>query len=244
MIQSLIDENNTRISLRKSALIAGIGLFIMVLTVPFAEFQIFPSLIDYKNPATTANNLLNNKLYFTLGISLHFITLICDIIVAWALYIFLKPTDKNLSLLVAWFRLIYAGIYLIALSNLIKVLGLLSAGTYFQATSQNQVYDQLLFHLKAFGYELEFGHIFFGINLCLLGYLVLKASYIPKVIGWLLVIAGLGYFITSTGNFVLPNINTDLIMVTFLGELIFMFWLLIRGGRIQKLTVKKEHETS
>ena len=231
MSQSLIDKNNEGISLRQSALIAGIGLLIMVLTVPFAEFQIFPSLIDYNNPAITAKNLLSKKPYFTLGIFLNFITIICDIIVAWALYLFLKPVDEKLSLLVAWFRLIYAGMYLIALLNLIKVLGLLNAGNYFKATSQAQIFDQILFYLKSFGHEMGFAHIFFGIYLGLLGYLVLKANFIPKVLGWLLMIGGLGYFITSAGNFLFPAVNTDLLMITFFGELIFMVWLLLKGGR-------------
>ena len=231
-----MDKNNEGISLRESAIIAGIGLLIMVLTVPVAEFQIFPSLIDYKNPEITANNLLSNKSYFILGVFLNFITIICDIIVAWALYVFLKPVDKSLSLLVAWFRLIYTGIYLIALLNLIKVLGLLNADKYFKATNQSQIYDQILFHLKSFGYEMGFGLILFGIYLGLLGYLAIKSSYIPKIFGWLLLLAGLGYFITYLGNFLFPNINTDLLTITFFGELIFMVWLLLKGGRNLPMT--------
>ena len=235
MNQSSIDKNNNEISLRQSAIIAGIGLLIMALAVPFAQFQIFPSLIDYENPEVTANNLLNNKLYFIFGIFLNFLTIICDIVVAWALYLLLKPVNRNWSLLVAWFRLIYAGIYLVALSNLIKVLGLLKADTYFKATNPDQICDQILFHLKSFGFEMEFGYVHFGIYLSLLGYLVLKASCIPKIFGWLLIIAGFGYIITSMGNFLFPDINTDLVMITFFGELIFMVWLLVRGGRTHKL---------
>lgn len=228
-----MEQNKEGISLRTSALIAGIGLLIMVLTVPYATFQIFPNLIDYKNPEVTANNILDNRLLFIVGIILNFITIICDIIVAWALYIFLKPVNKSLSLLVAWFRLIYAGIYLIALLNLVKVLGLLKADNYFMATSENQIYDQILFYVKSFGYETSFALILFGICLGLLGYLVVKSNYVPKIFGWLLILAGLGYFISYSGKFLFPNTNTDFLMITFFGELIFMVWLLIRGGRNQ-----------
>ncbi|NAS12201.1 DUF4386 domain-containing protein [Poritiphilus flavus] len=217
--------------MRQSAVIAGIGLLIMVLTVPFAEFQIFPSLIDYKSPEITAKNLHDNKSYFILGIFLNFITIICDIIVAWALYVFLKPVNKQLSLLVAWFRIVYTAIYLIALLNLIKVLGLLNADKYFLATSQEQVFDQILFYFNSFGREMGFGLILFGIYLGLLGYLALRSTYIPKIISWLLVLAGLGYFITYSGNYLFPSVNTDWLMVTFFGELVFMFWLLLKGGR-------------
>jgi len=219
------------VTLREAAIIAGIGLLIMVLTVPFAEFQIFPSLVDYKDPEQTANNLQSNKSYFILGIFLNFITIICDILVAWALYVFLKPVNKQLSLLVAWFRLVYTGIYLMALMNLLKVLALLKAENYFVATAQNQLYDQILFHFNSFGNEMGFGLILFGLYLSLLGYLTIKASYVPKILGWLLLTAGLGYLITYSGNFLFPSVNTDFLMITFFGELVFMIWLLIKGGR-------------
>ncbi len=231
MSQSLTPDNSTEISLRKSALIAGVGLLIMVLTVPFAEFQIFPSIIDYKSPETTAKNLQENKTYFILGVFLNFITIICDIIVSWALYVFLKPVNKQLSLLVAWFRIVYSAIYLMALLNLIKVLGLLNADRYFVSTSQEQLHDQILFYFNSFGREMGFGLILFGIYLGLLGYLTIKSTYVPKIFGWLLLIAGLGYFITYSGHYLFPDVNTDWLMVTFFGELVFMFWLLLKGGR-------------
>lgn len=233
MTSNLISKNTEDISLRTAALVAGIGLLVMALTVPFAEFQIFSDLINNENPEETAKRILNGEALFAISIFLHFITIICDIIVAWALYIFLKPINKSLSLLTAWFRLVYTGVYLIALLNLVKVWGLLRVDNYFVATNQNQVYDQILFHVKSFRYEWGFGLILFGLYLGLLGYLVVKADYIPKIFGWLLVVAGLGYLITYSGNFLFPAINTDLLMVTFFGELIFMGWLLIRGGRMQ-----------
>lgn len=220
------------ISPANAALISGIGLLIMVLTVPFAEFYIFPKLIS-ESPTLTTTNILNNKTLFTIGIFLHFITLIFDIVVAWSLYIFLKPVSKNLSLLVAWFRIIYAAMYLIALVNLIKVLNLLSIIGQSKATEQIQFYDSVKFYINSFQLEWTFGLMIFGIYLILLGYLVFKAEYIPKIFGFLLIIAGLGYSINTLSLFLFPGINTDFLMITFFGELIFMLWLLIKGSKIK-----------
>ena len=61
MTSNLMNNKLDGISLRNAALIAGIGLLIMVLTVPFAEFQIFPSLIDYTNPKETVRKILDKK---------------------------------------------------------------------------------------------------------------------------------------------------------------------------------------
>lgn len=85
------ENENKEISLRRAALIAGLSVLIMALTVPVVEFYIFPKLVDYKNPTETANNIMNNKSLFTAAIFIHFITVICDLVSAWALYIFLKP---------------------------------------------------------------------------------------------------------------------------------------------------------
>jgi hypothetical protein len=216
-------------TLSKAALIAGFGLLIMALTVPFAEFYIFPKLIT-DDIVNTTNNIINNRMLFTISIFLHFITLIADIIVAWALYIFLKPVNKEFSLLTAWFRLIYTAVYLVALVNLIKILSLIGSSNL---TNGNQQFENVNFYIDSFRLEWSFGLIIFAIYLIFLGYLVIKSSYVPKVIGVLILIAGLGYLTHTLGAFIIPTINLDFLFFTFFGELIFMIWLLTKGRKIK-----------
>ena len=233
-IKSITQIKEKKITIANAALISGFGLLIMALTVPFAEFYIFPKLIA-DNPALTANNIIDNRLLFTTSIFLHFIALICDIVVAWSLYIFLKPVFKHLSLLTAWFRLIYAAMYLVALVNLIKVLNLLNINKKSKLLDQTQFYDSISFYISSFHLEWSFGLIIFGIYLILLGYLVFNAEYVPKIFGILLMIAGFGYLINTLGLFLFPNINTGFLMITFFGEIIFMIWLLIKGSKIKSI---------
>jgi hypothetical protein len=75
------------------------------------------------------------------------------------------------------------------------------------------------------------GLIFFGMHLALLGYLALKCGFIPKIFGILLLIAGAGYVVEYCAKFLVPGFSFDLGLITGWGELIFMFWLLIRGGK-------------
>jgi len=65
----------------------------------------------------------------------------------------------------------------------------------------------------------------------LVTYLVFKSGYIPKILGILLIIAGLGYLVDSFAIFLLPNFEASIAMVTFIGELLFMFWLLFKGSK-------------
>tara|TARA_R110002033_G_scaffold38831_1_gene78347 strand:- start:557 stop:1249 length:693 start_codon:yes stop_codon:yes gene_type:complete len=228
---------NKSITLSKAATIAGLGLLIMTLTVPFAEFKIIPDLVNPNSALITAANITNNSFLFNVAIFLIFITIVADIVVAWALYIFLKPVNKSLSLLTAWFRLLYTGVYLLAVTNLIKVFTLTKGTSYFLSNSPQQISEFILFYIKSYKYEWFLGLILFGIYLILLGFLVLKADYIPKILGWLLIIAGIGYVVGHLKVFLFPDLNTSFSLFTALGELVFMLWLLIKGSRIKELQI-------
>jgi hypothetical protein len=222
------------ISLRRAALIVGLGLLIMVIASPFTELFVFPKLIVSDNAIKTIQNIIANKTLFVSGIFGYLITFICDIVVAWALYILLKPVNEDLSLLTSWFRFVYAVISLFALLNLVSVFRLLNTSDYLILPQPDQVHAQVMFSLSAFRNHWYFGLLFFGIHLLLLGYLVIRSKYIPKILGILLIIAGLGYLLNSLKPYLFPNINIDFAMYTYYGELIFMLWLIIRGSRIKE----------
>jgi hypothetical protein len=205
----------------------------MVLTAPFAELYVYPRIMVKGDAAQTAKNILANESLFIAAIFCYLVTSICDVLVAWALFILLKPVHENLSLLTAWFRLVYTGIAIVALLHLVTALRLLNSPEYATLFEPNQLYAQVMLSLKAFRYGFHFGLIFFGIHLGLLGYLVWKSGYIPKVMGILLIVSGLGYLLTSIQPYLLSTVNVDFATYTFYGELLFMLWLLIRGSRIK-----------
>ena len=221
----------TDISLRKAAIVAGFGLLIMSIFAIFAEFFVRQNLIVPGDAATTANNIIANELLFRSGICSFIIVIILDVVVAWALYVLLKPVNKSLSLLTAWFRLVYATIFGIALLNLVIVLHLLSGADYLRVFETDQLPAQVMLFLNVFSYGWQIGYVFFGLHLFVLGYLVFKSGYIPRILGVLLIIAGLGYLIDSFAIFLLPNSKVAIGMFTFFGELVFMFWLLLKGGK-------------
>lgn len=88
-----------------AALIAGIPIFLP--NAPYGEFYVFAKLINYHDGAQITQNLVQHPILFLLGIlAMFFNFILWDIVLAWACYIFLKPVNPQLSLLVAWFRLI------------------------------------------------------------------------------------------------------------------------------------------
>lgn len=221
-------------SLRNAALIAGIGLLIMVIAGPYAEIYAYGSLIVPGNAAQTAQNITNNKMLFITGIFGYLIMLICDVLVAWALYVLLKPVNKSISLLTAWLRLVYSVIAIVALLNLVTALRFINPADYLSVFEPEQLHAQVYLSLVAFEKEWGIGYLIFGIYLGLLGYLVFKSDYIPKILGILLMISGLGWFVDSLRPFFFPGFKVEFWIVTVWGEMIFMLWLLIRGWKIQE----------
>jgi hypothetical protein len=224
-------EKTERLTADNSALIAGISILIMIFTVPIAEFGIFPHLFK-EGTGQMVINLGANQTLLGVGILLNFITILCDVVSAWALYIFLSPVNQSLSLLVAWFRLLFAALYAIALYNLVHILTILRTTELAQSQSIISVSEQFVSYYNSFKSGWSFALILFGIYLVLLGVLVFKANYIPAIYGILLVVAGIGYFVDSLAKVLAPGINTELLTVTFFGELVFMGWLLIKGRKV------------
>lgn len=221
------------ISLRKAAIVAGLGLLIMTIFYVFADFFVFQNLIVQRDATTTANNIIANGMQFRTGIFSFLIVILCDVVVAWALYVFLKPVNKSLSLLAAWFRLVYAIIFGFALVNYFSVLHLLSGADYLTVFEIDQLHAKVMLSLNAFSDGWAIGIVFFGLHLFVLGYLVFKSGYIPRILGILLVIAGLGYLIDNFGKFLFPSYDVAISLVTGWGELLFMFWLLFKGVKVQ-----------
>ena len=234
-ISSADPENQDQgITLRQAALIAGLGLLMMSFLAPFAEFFVYPKLVLRGNVEETVLNIRANSGLFWAGAFANLVTYILDVIVAWALWVLLVPVDRALSLLTAWFRLVYTVIALFGPLKLMTVFRLVDTPDSLATVGTDQLHAQVQLLLESSRYEWSIGLVVFGIHLGLLGYLVYRSGYIPRVVGILLVIAGLGYVVYNLGPYLYPNVDVGLVFITFFGESIFMVWLLVRGWKISE----------
>jgi len=223
-------------SMKKISKIAGFGYLIIFITGIFSNFFVLENLVVPGDAAITANNIMSNDWLFRVGILSFFIMVIFDVVLAWALYLLLKPVNGNLSLLSGWLRLVNSTIFGVALYNLFSVLRIMSGAKYLQVFTAGQLQAQVMLYLNAFNNTWLVGLVFFGLHLFVLGYLIFKSGYIPKILGILLMIASVGYLTDSFANFLLPNYmdykNLFLIVVAVpgvIGELSLTFWLLLKG---------------
>ncbi|WP_297691172.1 DUF4386 domain-containing protein [uncultured Eudoraea sp.] len=219
-------------SLKKASLFAGIGLLIMTISWLLSDYLVFQKLIEPENEAQTISNIQSNELLFRAGIFGLFIVLLCDLIVAWALYFYFKSISQSISLLVAWFRLVYTVILGIALLNYTDILHLIGQADYL--SDLNELATEVMLSIDSFQNDWNFGLIFFGFHLALLGYLFWKSKYKPRIIGLLLMLAGLSYLIDYLGKILSPDFEVTFSLFLGWGELVFMIWLLIKGVKIPK----------
>lgn len=169
---------------------------------------------------------------FRFGIASLFLVVALDVVVAWGLYRVFSPVSKRISALAAWLRVVYAGIFAVAVVQLAGALRLLGNGKSLGASAAGRVHAAALSDITRFTDVWHAGLILFGLHLLLIAWLAYRSGYAPRLLGVLIAIAGLGYIADSIGRLLSHGSWTDVSTVTFIGEFLLALWLVIRGRRI------------
>lgn len=232
------------ITARQAARIAGYGYLVIFVLAIFANFFVRVRLIDQDDAAATAGNITDSETLFRVALVCFLVVFVLDVVIAWALYVFFRAVNSELSLLTAWFRLAYTVILGVALVFFFLVLELLGGADYLTAFDAGQLDAQVMLYLDAFNYLWLIGLVCFGIHLALLGYLVLKSASIPRILGVLLALAGAAYLIDTLANALIANYEdyetvfaVIVVVPAVIGELAFALWLVLRGGREPKTAI-------
>ncbi|MDC0766552.1 DUF4386 domain-containing protein [Streptomyces sp. HD] len=231
----------TSLAVRDAALVAGTGILAMVPLAIFANFGVLENLVTEDDAARTAQDIRGSEALFRFGTVALFLVAVLDVVVAWALMVFFQPAHKGIATLAAWFRLAYAGVLLVAVTQLVGALPPAQDAESLGAYSADQLDAEALMRIDAFHDIWDAGLIFFGVHLLLLGFLAFTSGYVPRVLGVLLALAGLGYLVDSLGAFLSPGYSAEAAVFTGVGELILMIWLLTIGRSVgSRLPVQAE----
>src|SRR5919201_677685 len=128
-----------------------------------------------------------------------------DVLVAWALYIVVRPINRSLSLLAALLRVVYATMLAVALNNLVSASQLMGGAAFLDASGTEQLQAQMMVLLGAFHSGWDLALIVFGLHLFILGMLVFHSGKRLRVLGILVMVAGLGYLIDACGKLLVPD---------------------------------------
>jgi hypothetical protein len=230
MSPTTLGSRGEGLTLRQAALIAGFGYLFGPVT--YAEFSIYPKLVIPTDIGQTVQNIAAHQGLFAAAILCYLVEFIEDIVIAWALYFLLAPVNRALSLLTAWFRLMYTAIAFFGMLKLVTVSRMVNTADYRTAFDPSTLHAEVKLLLGTFRDDWSIGLVLFGIHLILLGYLIYRSGYIPKILGILLIVDGLGWLIDSLHPYIYPNAHLKYLFITFFGEVFLMLWLLTRGWKI------------
>lgn len=229
MANQITKQPTVDISRRKVALIAGIGLLVMALLAPFALFGVLQNLVVPTDAAATVENIIASEGLFRIGIAAFLIVIMLDVVVAWSLYVLLRPVNRTLALLTAWLRLAFAAVFASALVNLLDVAQLLGSAE-LSTLQPEQLQAQVMSSIASFDNGwVVIAHAIFGLHLLGLGYLLFRSAHFPRFLGVLVIIAGGGYLADSFGTILIPDYALTIGAFTFVGEALLIFWLFWRA---------------
>jgi hypothetical protein len=239
-----IDERTFGGAQRSAAISAGLGLVLMMFPAILANFFVIQAMLVPGDAAATVNNILASEFQFRLAILAFVVVAILDVIVAWGLYVFFIPTNRYLSLLAAWFRLVYSAVLVMAIMELIRALSILESAVI---GGPEQLQAGVTMALQSFDDAWAIGLVLFGLHLVLVGVLTLQTAAMPKWLGALLIIAGVGYVFDSLAGLLLPEFGLTISQLTFVGEMLLAVWLLVKSvsaKRWQQYVLKTAQQLS
>jgi hypothetical protein len=196
--------------------------------IPLGIFGIIyvPSILIIPGSITrTISNIIENETLFRWSIISALFVQLVNIILALLLFNLFKHINKGMAALMVIFSLLAVPIIFLNEINNLAVLQLLDQSN----ESQHLISVFLNLHQQG----IIVAQVFWGLWLFPLGYLVYKSGYLPKFIGILLIIGAVGYVVDSFTLILLPQFKITFSEFTFLGEVIFPIWLLIKGSKKQ-----------
>ena len=220
-----------------TARLAAILYLVIAVFAGIAHGYVPGLLIVPGDAVITAHNIIASESVLRMGgIGSELVVLLSEVVVSVLLYVLLRPVNKTLSLLAAAARLVMTTITGLNLLNYFFALQLLGGAGYLAVFSTAQLQALALLFLNAHAYGFELGIAFFTLHVFVLGYLMFKSGYLPKILGILFVIAGLGYLIDSGGQLLIANYGATpayIALPIIIAEIALPLWLLIKGVNAQ-----------
>ena len=165
----------------------------------------------------TAANLKAMESLWRIGIASEFVLLICATILTMIFYVLFRPVSERLALLAVFFNLVFIALEAVAALHLVAALYAADPASSIRA------------HSQGFGAAL----LFFGCECIILGILIFRSHFLPRLIGVLMAIAGVCYLVNSFALILAPHVASRLfpaiLVPAFIGEASFCLWLLVKG---------------
>jgi hypothetical protein len=224
-------------STKKQARVAGLWYLLLGITAPIGLVYVPSKLIVSGDATATADRIRASASLLRIGIASELFHQVIGIFLVLALYRLFKAVNKRHAvLMVILGALVSVPIVFLNVLNEIAALVLVSGASFLSVFDKRQLDALAYLFLRLHRQGLEVAAIFWGLWLFPFGMLVIRSRFIPRVLGVLLMIAGVAYLASSFTSLVLPrydHIVGQYAMILEIGELPIIFWLLIWGAKVK-----------
>lgn len=220
------------------ARIGGVLYLIIIIIGIFGEAFVRGRLVVSGDPAATAEKIKSSELLWRVGIAGEFILLSCAVALTMIFYVLLRPVSRNLVWLAVFFNLVSIAVEAASGLYLVTALFPLANADYLGVLDPEQRYAMAYLSIRSHEYGFGVSLIFFGWVCLVLGYLIFKSGFLPRVIGVLMQVAGLCYLIDSFALILYPSLASLLfpaiLLPAFVGETSLCLWMLAKGVNVAR----------
>ncbi|MBO0321784.1 DUF4386 domain-containing protein [Muricauda sp. CAU 1633] len=217
---------------KATARLAGFLYLTVVLAGIFSLLYVPSQLIVWDNAQQTLDNIVASERLFRLGIVSESISFTAFLLLLPVLYKLLHTVNKSFAVAMVTLALPTVPIFFSILLNKFAVLSLIDG----VGETTWPIADQVMFYLRQFNKGNLIGQNFWALWLFPFGYLVFKSGFLPKVLGLILMIGSVGYYLNFLGKVALPNysdfaISSYMTIPASIGEIGTCLWLVIMGAK-------------
>ena len=215
---------------QRYARVAGILILLSLVFGGWGEAYVPSRLVVSGDAAATARNILSSPLLFRSGFAAYLVEAVCDVTLALVFYYLLKPVDRRLALLSAFFGIVATVTYAFAECFYFAPSLILSGAEYLKPFSVEQLNSLALLSMKLFNAIAGIFLGFYGLASAVRGYLIYRSGYLPRALGILFVIGGVSFVIDNLAIVLAPAYSSQLLLVLMApAGIAMMLWLLVRG---------------
>ena len=241
-----MNPRNEGLSPPALARLGGLLYLVVILAGLLCEVFARGSLVVSGDAVATANHLRASEGLWRVGVAIDLVACACTVGLAWILFGLLRVVDRNLALLMLCFDVIAIGLQAAFELNLVAALFPLGSAAYLKAFTPGQLdtlaYLSIRSHTFGFGISL----FFFGLVFPIRGYLIARSGFLPRAIGVLVTIAGLGYMANGFAMVLAPALAGKLFLLVaapiLAGEGSLCLWLLVKGVDVERWKLRDTRE--
>ena len=217
-------------SIQTYARAAGVLFLLTIIGGGFGEFFVPSKMIVSGDANATAHNIITMNSLFRLGFAGYLLEAICDISLSLVFYVLLKPVNRSIALLAAFFGLVSTSVFAGGELFFFGSSMILGGADFMKTFTTEQINTLAMLSIKFYGMCAGIFMAFYGIGAFIKGYLMYRSGFLPRALGVLFMLAGSGFVVRNFVLVLAPSYASDFFLAPMsIAGIAFAVWMLWKG---------------